>query len=58
LTYAGGVRRVYWNPTKKARVATAKGARYKMGVNGLRVKIKGGSSITVNQQPVMVPSPR
>jgi hypothetical protein len=58
LTYAGGVRRVYWNPTRKARVATAKGARYKVGVNGLRVRIKRGSSITVNQQPVMVPSPR
>jgi hypothetical protein len=58
LTYSGGVRRVYWNPTKKVRVTTAKGARYKVNVYGVRVKIKGGSSISVTQQPVMVPSPR
>ena len=58
LTYAGGVRRVYWNPGARVKVTTAKGAHYKVGVYGLRVRIKGGSRITVDQHPVMVPSPR
>ncbi len=56
LTYAGGVRRVYWNPTKKVHVTTAKGATYKVGIYGTRAAIKGGSRVTVDYRPVMVRS--
>ena len=36
IKYSRGVKRVYWNPTKKATVTAAKGATYKVGVAGVR----------------------
>ena len=56
ITYAGGVRRVYWNPTKKVTVKTAKSATFKVGVFGKRTKIKGGSRQSVDYRPLMVRS--
>src|SRR4051794_27966003 len=56
IAYSGGVRRVYWNPTKKVRVTTARSAKYKVGVYGTRTKIKGGSTLKVDYRPVMVRS--
>ena len=56
ITYSGGVRRVYWNPTKRVRVTTVRSAHYKVGVYGVRAKIKGGSTIKVDYRPVMVQS--
>ncbi len=56
ITYPRGVRRVYWNPTKKVRVTTVRSAKYKVGVYGARSRIKGGSRLKVDYRPVMVRS--
>jgi hypothetical protein len=58
IKYAKGVRRVYWNPTKKVKVTTVKSATFKMGVYGKKATIKGGSRQTVDYRPLMVRSKR
>jgi hypothetical protein len=56
IKYSGGVKRVYWNPTKRVKVTTAKSATFMVGVYGKRTSIKGGSKKTVDYRPVMVRS--
>lgn len=56
VRYSGGVKRVYWNPSKTVRVATAKNATFSVGIYGVRKPIKGGAVIKVNDKPVMVRS--
>ncbi len=56
ITYAGGVRRVYWNPTKRVKVTTVRTAKFKVGIYGTRTKIAGGSRVKVDYRPVMVRS--
>ncbi len=56
IAYKRGVRRVYWNPTKKVTVTTARSATFKVGVYGTRTKLKGGSTLKVDYRPVMVRS--
>ena len=56
ITYAHGVRRVYWNPDHRVHIRVAKSATYKVGVYGARTKIDGGSRLRVNDKPVMVRS--
>jgi hypothetical protein len=56
IAYRGGVRRVYWNPTKKVRVTTARSATFKVGIYGARTKVKGGSTLKIDYRPVMVRS--
>ena len=56
IKYSGGVKRVYWNPTKKATVIAAKGASYKVGVTGVRARVKPGAKVVVDYRPVMVRS--
>jgi hypothetical protein len=56
ITYAHGVRRVYWNPNQTVQVTVARSATYKVGVYGTRTKIKGGSHLRVTDKPVMVRS--
>jgi hypothetical protein len=56
IAYSRGVRRVYWNPTKKVKVTTAKSATYRVGVYGVRTTIKGGSRQSVDYRPIMVRS--
>ena len=56
ITYPGGVRRVYWNPTRTVAVTTAKTATFMVGVYGKRTAIKGGSRKTVDFHPLMVRS--
>ena len=56
IKYRGGVRRVYWNPTKVVKVRTAKNATYAVGVYGQRRMIKGGSVQRVDYRPLMVRS--
>lgn len=53
-----GVRRVYWNPSKKVTVTAPATAKYATGVYGVRKKVKGGKSLRVDFQPVMVFSKR
>lgn len=56
IVYPKGVRRVYWNPTKKVTVTTARTATYKVGIYGARTKVKRGSTLKVDYRPVMVRS--
>lgn len=56
IKYSGGVKRVYWNPTKRVKVRTAKNATFMVGVYGKRTSIKGGSVKTVDYRPLMVRS--
>ncbi len=56
IKYSGGVKRVYWNPTKKATVIAAKGASYKVGVSGVRARVKSRAKVVVDYRPVMVRS--
>lgn len=56
ITYRGGVRRVYWNPTKKVTVKTADKSTYQTGVYGKRTAVKAGATIRVDYRPVMVRS--
>ena len=56
IKYAGGVRRVYWNPTKKVKVTTAKSATYKMGVYGKKSPSRAGRGRRVDYRPLMVRS--
>jgi hypothetical protein len=58
ITYAKGVRRVYWNPSKKVTVHAAKGSTYRVGVYGVRSRVKGGAAVKVDYRPVMVRSKR
>ena len=56
IRYRGGVKRIYWNPSKKVRVTTVKGATFKVGVLGKKLKVKGGARLLVDYRPVMVRS--
>jgi hypothetical protein len=56
IKYGGGYKRVYWNPTKKATVVAARGATFKVGVYGVRSKVKKGARVVIDYRPVMVRS--
>lgn len=56
IRYAGGVRRVYWNPTRTVKLKAVRSATFTVGVYGKRKAIKGGATIRVDYRPVMVRS--
>ncbi|MGH8939094.1 MAG: GH39 family glycosyl hydrolase, partial [Actinomycetes bacterium] len=56
IKYSRGVKRVYWNPTKRVKVRTVKSATFMVGVYGKRKAIRGGSAKYVDYRPVMVRS--
>jgi len=56
IEYAGGVKRVYWNPTKTVKLTAVRNATFKVGVYGKRTAIKGGAPLTVDYRPLMVRS--
>jgi hypothetical protein len=58
LRYGAGVRRVYWHPSKRVKVTTAKSATFMVRGDGTRTKIKGGSKQYVGYLPLMVRSRR
>ena len=58
IKYNKGVKRVYWNPTKRVRVTTAKSATFSVNVYGKKRAVKGGSKKAVNSRPLMVRSKR
>jgi hypothetical protein len=53
-----GTRRIYWNPTRKATVKLAGGARRKQTEYGAVFPVKGGHNLSVDYRPVMVDSKR
>jgi hypothetical protein len=56
IKYKRGVKRVYWNPTKRVKLNVARNATFKVGVYGKRTAVKGGARLTVDYRPVMVRS--
>jgi hypothetical protein len=49
-----GVRRIYWNPFRRAAVRLARGAREAESITGTVQSVTGGSRLTVGYRPVMV----
>jgi polysaccharide biosynthesis protein PslG len=58
LKYNGGVKRVFWNPTKRVHVTMPSTASYRILLSGQKKKLKGGSRLTVDYRPVLVRSKR
>lgn len=58
INFAGGVKRVYWHPTRTVKVKVAPSAKSIVGLYGVPKPIKGGKTIKVNYKPVMVRSKR
>jgi len=56
LLYSGGVRRVYWNPSRTVTVSTVKSAHAVYTLQGAQRTIKGGAKVKVSKTPVMVRS--
>jgi hypothetical protein len=58
LTYSGGVRRVYWNPTRKVTIRAVKSAKATQGLSGVERPASSGVQVGVGMRPVMVRSAR
>jgi hypothetical protein len=58
ITYSGGTRRIYWNPKDQEKVTVDQDATSMTDETGQVSDVTGGSSITVDDQPVMVDSPK
>jgi hypothetical protein len=58
LAYSGGIKRIYWNPSRKVYLRVVKSAHFSIGINGVRRAISGGSQIGVGVTPVLVGSSR
>jgi hypothetical protein len=58
VKYAKGVKRIYWNPSRKARVTTHKSATHKSKLTGYTTRQRGNRSLRVNFDPIMVRSRR
>ena len=58
LRYKGGVKRVFWNPTKRVRMTMPSTATYRITLSGKKLKLKHGSKLTVDYRPVLVRSKR
>ena len=58
VTSSDGVKRIYWNPTRRARVTLAKSAKKKSTMTGYTTRVRGGKRQVVNYSPVMVLSRR
>jgi hypothetical protein len=58
VRYAGGVRRIYWNPQHGARVPVPPDADFRQSSDGKsRTMSRGANTIRVGYRPVMVSSP-
>jgi hypothetical protein len=58
MTYSGGVKRVYWNPSRNTTVHAVTSARATVNLLGSVRVLRGGERIAVSASPVMVRSAR
>jgi hypothetical protein len=58
VTYADGVRRIYWNPSSRVTIRTAPGTTHWVNLAGELTKIGSGKGLAVNYAPKMVRSRR
>jgi hypothetical protein len=54
----GGVRRIYWNPSRVVTIHAVKSATSRQTVTGSNARIRGGARLRVGAAPVMVRSAR
>jgi hypothetical protein len=58
MAYSGGVKRVYWNPSRKVTVRAVKSATRVENLKGGGHRITGGEALGVGLSPIMVRSRR
>ncbi len=58
LRYSGGVKRIYWNPSRLVRVRAVASARAWVSGQGVEHVITGGEQLGVGRAPIMVRSAR
>ncbi len=58
FAYSGGVKRIYWNPSRKVTVRAVKSAKASAGLYGVERRLSGGEALGVGKSPVMVRSAR
>ncbi|MGZ4631380.1 MAG: hypothetical protein ACXV2G_01840 [Actinomycetes bacterium] len=58
VSYAGGVKRIYWNPSRSASVRAVGSATYYQGTLGTKKTLHGGERLAVGYAPIMVRSTR
>ena len=56
LRYKGGVKRVFWNPTKRVRMTMPSTTTYRITLSGRKLKLKHSAKLTVDYRPVLVRS--
>jgi hypothetical protein len=56
LKYKQGVKRVYWNPTKRVRVTMPATATYRITLAGKKLKLKHSAKLLIDYRPVLVRS--
>ncbi len=56
MTYSGGVKRVYWNPSRTTTVRAVTSARAAVNLLGSQRVLRGGERIAVTASPVMIRS--
>jgi hypothetical protein len=58
VTYRGGVKRIYWNPSRRTSIRAVGSATSVQMVLGKQRKLRGGERLSVNYAPIMVRSKR
>jgi polysaccharide biosynthesis protein PslG len=58
LAYSGGIKRIYWNPSRKVYLRVVRSAHFSIGIGGVRRSLSGGSQIGVGITPILVGSSR
>jgi hypothetical protein len=58
MRYKGGVKRVYWNPSKRVRMTMPATASYRITLSGKKTKLKHSARVTVDYRPILVRSKR
>lgn len=56
--YADGVKRVYWNPSRRVTIRADKSARSWEPLSGFERRLGGGEALAVGKAPIMVDSRR
>jgi hypothetical protein len=58
VTYSGGVKRIYWNPSRSSSIRTVGSATYYQGTLGKTTRLHGTKTLKVGYSPIMVRSRR
>jgi hypothetical protein len=56
VTYAGGVRRIYWNPTHRVVIRTVGSATQQQTATGHATRVGGSKRVAVSYSPIMIRS--